>query len=83
MSPRQSGQTGHSGADPGEGYGPSPLQDELRCPCRDNQGGTASESLPLKPVRDFLFFGGVMEERLLRPEEMHLLKDGMVKLSAP
>ena len=54
-SPRQSGQTGHSGADPDEGYGSSPLQDELRCPCRDNQGGTASVSLPLNPVRDFLF----------------------------
>ena len=54
-SPRHGGQTGHSGADPDEGYGSFPLPNGLRCPCRDNQGGTVSVSLPLDPVRDFLF----------------------------
>ena len=40
---------------PDEGDGPSPLPDDVRCPSRDNQGGTASVSLPLSPDGAFLF----------------------------
>ena len=48
--------------------GPSPLSDDVRCPCRDDQGGTAETMrFAPEPGGAFSFFKGCVLEAAIFP----------------